>query len=257
MSPTRFVLVRPRSPGNVGSTARAMKNFGLEELVLVDPRLHRHGDQPGQEPYFESESRRMAWHAADLLERSRHVATVNEALEGCALAFATAPQSAGRLASVTPEEAATALAALPPDAPGALLFGSESSGLTNEEAARCAGVVVIPTDPAYRDLNLAQSVAVMAYICFRARRDLQKLDGVRLPPERAAHEFVEGTADAMMEVAARTGFLSGGGGPVSRELRHWLHRTGLTRREAELLRSLWNRILASLGRDREAGGEGP
>lgn len=234
-----------------------MKNFGLEELVLVDPRLHRQGDQPGEEPYFETESRRMAWRAADLLERSRHVETVAEALEGCALAFATAPQPEGRFATLTPEEAAAALAALPPGAPGALLFGSEASGMTHDETARCAGVVVIPTDPAYRDLNLAQSVAVMAYCCFRARRDFQGLDDARATQEPAGHEFVEGTADAMLEVAARTGFLAGGGKPVQRELRHWLHRASLTRREAELLRSLWNRILASLGDKGTKGVEGP
>lgn len=249
MTPTRFVLVRPRSPGNVGATARAMKNFGLRDLVLVDPRLHRAGDRPGEAPFFETESRRMAWHAADLLEASRTAATVAEAVAPCTLVYATAPQPSERLRTVAPEEAAVALASLSDGEAGALLFGSESSGLTKEELARCAGVVVIPTDPAYRDLNLAQSVAVMAYLCFRALRDAAGLDAARAVPEAAPHAFVEGTADALLAAAERAAFLRGGGAPVARELRHLLHRAGLSRRESELLRSLAARLLAALPPD--------
>lgn len=246
MTFTRFVLVRPRSPGNVGSTARAMKNFGLRDLVLVDPRLHRAGDRPGEPPFFESESRRMAWHAADLLEASQTATTVAEAVAPCTLVFATAPQPSERLRTVAPEAAAAELASLPEGEAGALLFGSESSGLTNEELSRCAGVVVIPTDPAYRDLNLAQSVAVMAYLCYRAQRDAVGLDVGRAAPEAAPHALVEGAADALLAAAERAAFLRGGGPPVARELRHLLHRVGLSKREAGLLRSLATRLLAAL-----------
>ncbi len=246
MTPPRVVLVRPRSPGNVGSAARALKNFGLRELVLVDPRLHRGGDRPGVESYFESESRRMAWHASDVLDASRTVADLKQAVAGCSAVFATAPQPAARMRSLSPEEAADALVAAPDAAPGALVFGSESSGLTRDELASCAGVVVIPTDPAYRDLNLAQSVAVMAFLCFRGGREAAGPDARRAASDPARHDFVEGTADALFEVAARAGFLKHGGAPVARELRHLLHRAGLSRREAELFRSLWTRLLARL-----------
>jgi len=247
----RVVLVRPRSPGNVGSVARALKNFGMRDLVLVDPRLHRSADRPGEEPFFEAESRRMASHAADVLAESRTAPTVAEAVADCTVVFATAPQPSGRLRTLTPEEVAAALAALAEGERGALLFGSESSGLTNDELALSAGLLVIPTDPAYRDLNLAQSVAVVAYLCFRAARDRAGLDAVRSLPEPAAHAFVEGTADALLEVARRSEFLKGGGPPMARELRQLLHRMGLSRREAELFRSLWTRVLAKLPGDPE------
>jgi len=235
-TPLRFVLVRPRSPGNVGSVARAMKNFGFTELVLVDPRLHRAGDGAHSEPYFERESRKMAWHAEDVLEKARTVATFAEGVRGCGLVLATAPHGGTRMKNLTPEEAAEAIAneAAPPPA---LVFGSESSGLTNEELAACSGVVVIPTDPAYRDLNVAQSAVVMAYICFR------RAGTVRPPhkPERATHSEEEAVADGLKRLALNTGFLKSGQEPVARELRALVHRAGLSRREAGLLRSFLRR----------------
>ncbi len=241
----RVVLVRPRTPGNIGSAARAMKNFGIKELALVDPRLHRATDTPGEEHRFETESRRMAWHASDILDSSRTFATLKEAVSDCVLVLATAPQPVSRIRTLCPEEAASLLAQDPDGAPRAIVFGSESSGLTNDEAALCSGVVVIPTDPSYSDLNLAQSVAVVSYLCYRAKREsagLESEPAIAL----ASHEFVEETAETMLEVARRASFLKQGGLPAERELRHLLHRAGLSRREAEMFRSFWTRILACL-----------
>jgi tRNA/rRNA methyltransferase len=237
----RFVLVRPRSPGNVGSVARAMKNFGLRDLVLVDPRLHRAGDSPGEEPYFEREARRMAWHAADVLESSRTVATLAQALEGVGFALATAPRATAGLEALGPEEAAGRLAAEAAHPP-ALVFGSESSGLTLEELALCAGVVVIPTSPAYRDLNLAQSAGLLAYLIFRSG------GGVRAAaaPERATQEMVAAVGEDLLDLALQVRFLHHRESPVGRELRGLLQRAGLSRREAGLLRSLGKRVRARL-----------
>lgn len=242
MSPsTRVVLVRPRSPGNVGSVARALKNFGLADLVLVDPRLHRAGDTGSEEPYFERESRRMAWGASDLLERARTCATLAEAVAGCGLVLATAPRAYSGVPGLTPEEGAERLSQ---DAghPSALLFGSESSGLTLDEISACSGVVVIPTDPAYRDLNLAQSAVLMAYLIFRASAHGR-------PPGRhepAPHEEVDSVALAWLDLARDAGFLKHAGAPVGRELRAILHRMGLSRRETGLLKSLGRRLRARL-----------
>lgn len=236
----RFVLVRPRSPGNVGAVARAMKNFGLRDLALVDPRLHRAGDEPGAEPFFERESRRMAWHAADLLDAAQVFPDLRSAVADRGRVFATAPQSCARMPALSPEEAVEALAA-PSDFPGAIVFGSESSGLTLEEMALCAGVIVIPTDPAYRDLNLAQSAVVMAYLAFRAGRTAPARK-----PATANHAEVQRTADLLMDLARRSDFLKHGGDPVARELEILIHRTGLTPREAGLLASLFRKLKYAL-----------
>lgn len=253
----RFVLVRPRSPGNVGAVARAMKNFGLSELVLVDPRLHRAHDEPGEEPFFERESKRMAWRAADLLESAKTFPGLPEALAMCGRVYATAPQSYSRMPTLSPEEVARDLAA-PSDLPGAVVFGSESSGLTLDELAVCAGVIVIPTDPAYRDLNLAQSAVVMAYQIFRAYHDCRMSavvgtsggEGMPKKPATAGHAEVQRAADLLLRLARRADFLKHGGEPVGRELVTLLHRVGLTPREVGLLSSL----LRKMGRREEGTG---
>jgi tRNA (cytidine32/uridine32-2'-O)-methyltransferase len=214
-----------------------MKNFGLLDLVLVDPRLHRSGDEAGSEPFFERESRRMAWHAGDVLDRARRVETLEEALADRALVLATAPRAYSGISAHSPEEAAEKLCS-EGSRPSALVFGSESSGMTLEEISRCAGVAVIPTDPGYRDLNLAQSAAVMAYLLFRSG------EGSAAPskPEGASHQDLSAVAADWLEIAQTVGFLQTGGEPVARQMRSLLHRSGLTRREAGLLRSLGRRI---------------
>lgn len=244
----RFVLVRPRTPGNVGSVARAMKNFGFGDLVLVDPRLHRARDRPGDEPAFERESKRMAWGAADLLESARQVGTIEEAISGCGLVLGTAPQAVNRVRSLLPEEAADLLCAELEPQP-ALVFGSESSGLTSAEAARLAGVVVIPTDPRYRDLNVAMSAVVLAYLL---RRGTSPHPGFHGDP-RAPHAEVEACADGMLTLGLRSGFLPDTGAPVARELRAMLHRAGLSSRETGLLRSFWRRIGYNMSKDSATG----
>lgn len=239
MSSLRFVLVRPRSPGNVGAVARAMKNFGFSDLALVDPRLHRARDEAGAEPFFESESRRMAWHASDLLEAARFFPDLRSAVAECGRVLATAPQACARMPALSPEHAVEVLTG-PSDRPGAIVFGSESSGLTLEEMALCAGVIVIPTDPAYRDLNLAQSVVVMAYLLFRAGR---------VPSARkssaAGHAEVQRVADLLLDLARSSDFLKQGGEPVAHELEVFLHRAALSPREAGLLSSLFRKLRAS------------
>jgi TrmH family RNA methyltransferase len=215
-----------------------MKNFGFSDLVLVDPRLHRGGDRPGEEPAFEREARQMAWGAADVLDGARRVQTLQEAVSDCGLVLGTAPQPVDRGRSLLPEEAADLLVTQPCPIP-ALVFGSESSGLTSVESARLAGVIVIPTDPGYRDLNLAMSAVVLAYLIHKRARSA--MDDVR-EPVRAAHAEVEAVADGMVGLGLQSEFLQGSEIPVARELRSMLHRVGLTSRETGLLRSLWRRI---------------
>jgi TrmH family RNA methyltransferase len=214
-----------------------MKNFGFRDLVLVDPRLHRHTDPNGGEGVFERESRQMAWGALDVLEDARRVETLEDALEGCGTALGTAPNPIQRVRNYRPEEGIDLLL---PDSepPSALIFGSESSGLTREEVSLLSGVIVIPTDPAHRDLNLAQSVVLLAYLLFVKRTEPPPPK----VPSPAPHEEVEAAVSGLLDLALEAGFLQERELPVSRELRSMLHRAGLSRREADLLRGLWRKI---------------
>ncbi len=214
-----------------------MKNFGFSELVLVDPRLHRSSDDEEDSPAFERESRQMAWGALDVLEGARQVNTLEEALEGCGVALGTAPNPLHRVRNHSPEEGAERLLA-ESDLPAALVFGSESSGLTSEEVSRLAGVVVIPTDPAHRDLNLAQSVVLLAYLLFVRGRNPPPPE----IPEAAPHEEVEAAVSGLLELALKAEFLQEMERPIALEIRSMLHRAGLSRRETEIYRGLWRKI---------------
>jgi tRNA/rRNA methyltransferase len=147
----RVVLVEPAGPLNVGSVARVMKNMGLGELVLVNPRCDR----------LSEEARLMAVRAADVLEAAREVTTLAEALSGCVKAIATSGRD--RDTFTTPLE--TPRAALPwlLDAPSALIFGREDCGLTNAEMNQAQRLIQIPSSDEYSSLNLAQAVAVCCY----------------------------------------------------------------------------------------------
>ena len=179
----RMVLVRPRNPLNIGAAARAMANFGLSDLVVVDP--------------YESVWRetRSAVGAEELIRSARSVGTVPEALEGITLVVGT---TAG--ARRTLPQDLMSLAQLPAwlrskrqHHQAAILFGSEKTGLSNEHLSYCQALVRIPTTPDCPSMNLGQSVAVCAYELTRAGLvDLHR-------PSASEHSHAKLTAGSLAE----------------------------------------------------------
>jgi len=151
--PTRVILVRPRNPLNIGACARAMANFGLTNLVVVDP----------YEPIWREA--RSAPGAEKLLEEARAVASWKEAVQDCALIVGTSSfhQRPLEQAVIELPNLNRYLSAYAASAPLALIFGSERSGLSNEELAACQAVLHIPTERAAPSMNLAQAVALVLY----------------------------------------------------------------------------------------------
>ncbi|UAW99966.1 tRNA (cytosine(32)/uridine(32)-2'-O)-methyltransferase TrmJ [Halopseudomonas nanhaiensis] len=152
----RVVLVNTSHPGNIGGAARAMKNMGICELVLVDP-----------ERFPDPDARARASGADDVLEGARIVATLEEAISDCVLVLGTSARDR-RIPwpVVDPREAATlVLDQLDEvsDATVALVFGREDSGLTTDELQRCQYHVHIPSNPDFSSLNLAAAVQVLCY----------------------------------------------------------------------------------------------
>lgn len=149
----RIVLVRPKGSRNVGSVARAMKNMGLRDLVLVAPRN-----------LDTNAARSMATHGLDVLEAARTSATVAEAVAGCGWVFGTTAREGGyRVAPVTPRDAAVEITPLLATNRVALVFGPEDHGLSNEDIEVCNRLIRIPTSTAFASLNLAQAVLICAY----------------------------------------------------------------------------------------------
>lgn len=149
----RIVLVNTSHPGNIGSTARAMKTMGLSQLVLVEPLQFPHSVATG-----------LASNADDILIKARVVDSLDQALEGCGLVLGTS----ARLRSLsweilTPEQAAQQALARAGQEDVAIIFGREDSGLTNQELQKCHAHICIPANPIYNVLNLAQAVQIICY----------------------------------------------------------------------------------------------
>src|SRR5215475_13657979 len=151
MGTRRIVLVRPRDPNNIGAAARAMKNFGFADLVVVTPH-----------PPVWSEVV-SAVNATDVLTGARVCATLDEAVADCNLVVGTTHRTRveEKQNLYTPLDLSRALAAADYDL--ALVFGSEKHGLTNEDLSRCHRVMSIPTEPDCPSMNLGQAVAVCCY----------------------------------------------------------------------------------------------
>jgi tRNA (cytidine32/uridine32-2'-O)-methyltransferase len=151
--PVRIVLVGTTHPGNIGAAARAMFTMGLDQLSLVAPREFPSG-----------EARARAAGAVGILERASVFASLADALADCRFVIgASARTRALPWPVVTPREAAPRLLAEAAGGPVAVVFGRESSGLSNDELALCHQLLHIPTNPEFSSLNLAMAVQVVCY----------------------------------------------------------------------------------------------
>ena len=152
----RVVLVNTSHPGNIGGAARAMKNMGLTQLVLVDP-----------ERFPDPDAVSRASGADDVLANARIVATLEEAIADCSLVLGTSARDRRIPWPVLdPRESADKVLdqlEQVADAQIALVFGREDSGLTTDELQRCQYHVHIPSMPDFSSLNLAAAVQVLAY----------------------------------------------------------------------------------------------
>ncbi len=225
MPGARVVLVGVQEAGNIGMVARAMKNFGLRELVLASP-------QAAVGP----ESFKFAVGARDILERARVVDTLDQALEGVHWVAAATARAREEYPGepTTPREVAPFLrGALEAGQRVALVFGRERSGLTNAELDRAHFVVRIPTDPAFKSLNLAQAVLVLAYELFLTR------SGGTAPPAAAAAEHMEGFFADLEAFLLEIGYTDERRLPhVMRAFRRVFHRAAPTEGELSMLRGL-------------------
>lgn len=155
---TEFVLVKPHYPENVGAAARAAKTMGITRLCLVSPsRLAT----PDSEMAF-----KMAVRAWDVLEQARVCETLNEALRGQDVAFATTARR-GQKGLHAPREAARIARELAAEGKRlAVVFGNEKTGLSSAEVELCERRLRIPMAAEQPSINLAQSCQLVAYEWF-------------------------------------------------------------------------------------------
>ena len=148
----KIVLVNTTHPGNIGAAARAMKTMGLDQLALVAPRHF---------PSAECTAR--AAGADNILARASVFAELEDAVSDCELVFATSARTRSiAWPEVTPETAAAQIVNHTGSG-AAVLFGRESSGLSNEELETCHAMIRIPTNLEFASLNIASAVQIICY----------------------------------------------------------------------------------------------
>lgn len=239
------VLVEPQSPGNIGMVVRAMANFGVSDLRLVNPCQHLH-----------PEARKFAVAAAPLLGSARIFPDLNAALADLPMAVA-ATRRTGKLRGELLDVAAAAClaAAKPPTERLGLVFGREDSGLTSEEVALCTHSATIATAPEVGSINLAQAVLVFLYEFTRHPLAIDPVED--RPTERVPQADLEGLFGQMEQVLTQVAFLNPSRpAAVMNRLRRMLHRTDIDREELSLLRGMWSQLQWSINdwRGRKRGG---
>lgn len=179
----KVVLVRPQSAGNVGAIARSMMNFGLRDLILIDPECE-----------IDSEARKRAMHASEpVLDKLKRYRSLKRALSHMDLIVGTTgvkTQNAkkfGRIA-ITPREFAEKIRNF--DGTVALLFGQEDFGLDRETIDRCDVLVTIPTSEEYPIMNVSHAASIIFYELFQSGATVWKSDrAARLEMDILVRQF--------------------------------------------------------------------
>jgi tRNA/rRNA methyltransferase len=222
----RVVLSHTTHPGNIGAAARAMKTMGLRHLYLINPRH-----------FPDAQADAMAAGAGDLLRDAVVCQSIDEALQG--VVFTVAMTARLRDISIevkSPREAMPLLLQQAVTQPVALLFGTEMSGLTNEEMGKAQVLVNIPADPDFSSLNLAAAVQVMGYeLSVAAQSYLPSTQEAKL----AAHEQVEGFFAHLEKTLSEIGFFTKQNpARLMQRLRRLYARARLEQEEINILRGI-------------------
>jgi tRNA/rRNA methyltransferase len=225
-----FVLVRPKSPGNVGAAARALKNMGFSDLRLVAP------ENRNSRPEIA-----MAVHASDVYSAARTYPDLPSAITDCNLAVGTTARTGPYRSEVRElREAAVELAALSAGNRLAIIFGPEDFGLTNDDLKLCQRLITIRADPLYPSINLAQAVMLAAY---EIRLAVAASPSGAVVEEFAPASAVDAMFERMTEALLAIGFISEDNPDhIMFTIRAIFGRSGLRPRELEIMNGVARQI---------------
>lgn len=193
-----FILVEPQMGENIGAAARAMWNFGLDEMRLVAPR----------DGWPNPKAEATASGAGRVLARVRALPDLAAATADLGLVLATTarPRDLTKLV-LTPERAmAEARAAIAAGDKVGVLFGPERAGLTNDHVARASAIVAVPVNPGFASLNLAQCVLVLGYEWMRSGDATPPAELALAGARRAEGIEIERLRDHLVERLDAVGF---------------------------------------------------
>ena len=235
----RVVLYEPQNTINIAAAVRAMKNFGVRDLVLVRPV-----------PYSAYRLEGIAHDTLDVIERIRDAESLDEALDGAVFVAAfTARRRRVKWDQLTPRTLAEPLLAAAADGPVVVMFGREDDGLPNEALNRAHATVTIPTTE-HASLNLAQAVLLALYELHLAAGDATR----SIAPPKHDQPPADATAlerlftDQENALEAIEFFKTRHRDHLMRSVRSFTMRMRLDERELMLLRAMWIEVSRSLNR---------
>ena len=229
LRPIVTVLMQTSHPGNIGSTARALKTMGLAQLRLVSPLR-----------FPDPEATALASGAEDLLDQAQICASLGEALADSRVVFGSSDRRRGiRMLEIEPREFARLALDAAAVGPVSVLYGTERTGLTNEELELCQYLVTIPANPHYSSLNLASAVQVLSY---ELRSEALSRLGLAHPASEhipAANEQLERYFVHLEQVLELIGFFGDRSSiKIMRRLRRLYQRGMPDEREIQILRGI-------------------
>lgn len=226
----RIVLVRPRGSGNIGSVARAMKNFGARELAVV-------GGPARTKSFW---ARAMAVHGRDILSDVQRYDTIRDAIADCHLVVGTTCRPGlYRSHTQSARELAPKIATALQDSKVAVIFGPEDHGLSNKDIEHCQLLLTIPSHPDYQSLNVAQAAVVCMYEIFLAAAAPAPPPALHL----AKAETVGRLFDILRPSLLKIGFLNSENPEhMLLALRRIFGRGGLEERDTKILAGLFRQI---------------
>lgn len=226
----RIVLSRTRHPGNIGAAARAMKTMGLSRLYLVSPLSF-------PDPVADAR----ASGADDVLAGATVVGSLQEALQGSILSAAVTARRRERSVPVRgAREAAVEMLRFAAQGDVALVFGTEQSGLTNEEVELCSMPVTIPANPQFSSLNLGAAVQLLCYeLRMAALAESAVVGGDEPMPNLASFDDIEGFHAHLERAMTDSGFYDPANPKrLLQRVRRLFGRIRLEREEVNILRGI-------------------
>ncbi|MHB8880299.1 MAG: RNA methyltransferase [Thermodesulfovibrionales bacterium] len=235
-----FVLVEPKEPGNIGASARAIKNMGFQRLRLVNP------------PDITDEARWLACNALDILNHAETFGSVREAVRDMSVVVGTTARKGKSRGLILPvEQGVRRFSEGIAGNKVALLFGRESRGLYNAEVAECGLLMTIPSSSAQPSLNLAQAVMIVAYETSKALwavhdEGLKKKKGNAGRLNLVTHEEVTALYDRMTDLLRMLEYIPRGDRDLEKKimlnLKHFIGRAGLTDWELNMLHGVISQV---------------
>ncbi len=229
----RIILCRSSHPGNIGAAARAIKNMGLHQLILVNPLC-----KVNEEAYARASG------ATDILDQARKCNSMEEALADCIESYAFTSRRRDRIARILPlREAVQDAYQNAIHGNIAFVFGNETNGLNIEELAACKSMVYIPANPEYASLNLAAAVQLLSYEIYVAQADIPTINYAQPKTAPAKQQHIVRMMQSLENVLISSGYLDPDNPKqLMPRLQRFFHRARVEEDEVHLLTGIFETL---------------